>query len=296
MKIIKPVGLTLLNASESENDAAEWDSSVVYPFGVSVIRAGSVYVTSIEGNVGLDPLNEVQELEGARWILKGVTNIRRFLDGRLATKTEGVSPLVLEVRAAEQFNAAALFGIVGTRVTVEVNHGSGWVFARSILSGPEPVGSWFDWLHSTFSRSTRRAVVPEVSGFAGSRLRITIEGPSPSLGLLVVGRRVAVGVTRFVPATKVRRRTFTDIETDKFGVSEATKRVVARNVTYSVVAARDGFSAIERFLDDVDGVQVVSYAHEAAPEFTNFGFILDYEIPAELPEHFVIEFTVQGVS
>lgn len=296
MYIIKPVGFSLQSISETENDAPLWDAGTSYGIGNRVIRDGKLYVSSIADNIGLDPLDEVQELEGVRWIFVSATNIRRFFDQSLSTATEGTSPLVFEVEVEAAFNALAVFGLRCSETVVElVKPGRTEQVAR-ITSGPEPVGTWWDWLHTVFSPVTRRFVVPGIGGLPGDVIRITVIGEAPALGELVIGRSVKIGTTLLKRSTSVRRRTFTSIKTNAFGITTVTKRALARDVTYSVRARRQGFAAVERFLDDVDGVRVAAYGNPDWPLLISYGYVTDYEIPAALPEDFFFEITVQGVS
>jgi hypothetical protein len=111
MNIIKPVEYLLTSVSEAEDDAAVWDAATTYGFGNPVMQNGLVYVSAIDGNIGLDPALEEQDLTGVRWVLRGATNIRKFMDASLSTQTVGDGPLVIEVTASERFTALALFGL-----------------------------------------------------------------------------------------------------------------------------------------------------------------------------------------
>jgi hypothetical protein len=296
MHVIKPVAVALVSSSEPENDAPDWLSATTYDVGSQVIRSGTIYVSTIAGNVGRDPLLEVQELEGVRWLYRSATNARKFLDGSLSTATVGASPLVIEVQASERFNAFALFDLVGAEAVIEVVDGANTREVARIKTGVEPVNNWLSWLYSTFNKTGRRFVIPNVAGYQSSTIRITITGDAPSIGEVVVGRRVEIGKTLMNATTSVRRKAFTSIATNVFGITTVTKRAIARDVTYAVHAKRDGFEPKGRFLDDVDGVKVVTYANLDRDEFINFGFITDYELSGDLPNDFVFEITVQGVS
>lgn len=297
MHVVRPAGLTLVSASEPENDAPAWSGATIYSTGQMVMHNHVVYVSSIDGNQGNDPSQELQQLEGARWIRVGATNIYKFFEGTLSTKTVGTSPLVLEVTPDRAFNCVALLNLDCTRCRIEVITSSVVQFDIELLAGPEPVNNWLDWLNSEFYVGSPRKIVPNVSGGSASTIRITIEGDAPALGELVIGKRVEIGKTRFDSSTSVRRKTFTKIETNAFGVTDVIKRAIARDVSYSVHAKRQGFEARERFLDEVDGVQVVTFAAlDGWEQYINYGFITDYELPAELPDDFLFEVNTQGVS
>ena len=160
MYIIKPVPFSLLSVSEPENDAPVWSIGTTYPLGGTVIRNGAVFVSSIAGNLGLDPDNEPQELVGARWLRKSVTNIRKFFDGKLSTKTVGTSPLVIEVTLNANFNSVALLELTSSETLVEMIFGGVTTVLGTIVSGAEPVNNWWKWLNTTFFSSSHRVVLP----------------------------------------------------------------------------------------------------------------------------------------
>lgn len=296
MKLIKPNVLTLTSASEDEDDHPAWDVATTYSIGDYVIRSGAIYVSSIDNNLAYDPALEVQALEGARWILVSATNIRRFIDGKLGTQTSGTSPLVLEVTVDAFSNAIALFGLDMTETTVEIIVDSEVIQTTSLQTDPEPVSDWWSWYNAVFFNSIRRTVIEGIFAPAGATVKLTIEGSSPAIGMLVVGRQHVIGQTLLSDQTKTRRRTYTEITTDVFGTSEATKRAVARNVTYDVRAAAAAFQSIENVLDIVDGVAVVTYEATLAPALVNFGFILDIELPRSMPVEYIFPVTCQGVT
>ncbi|MDO6589454.1 hypothetical protein DS901_06675 [Loktanella sp. D2R18] len=296
MNIIKPVDYALTSVSEAEDDAAVWDAATTYNFGNPVMQDGLVYVSAIDGNTGLDPSLEEQELTGVRWVLRGATNIRKFMDASLSTQTVGEGPLIIEVTASERFTALALFGLETSETTVEIITGVTTTTAATIVTGAEPANNWWDWLNTVFYASTDRLVLTGLSGFAGSTIRLTINGGSPALGSLVVGRVISIGTSIMDGATKLRRRTFTKIDTNDFGDVTVTRRAIARDVTYAIVADRAGFGAKAQFLDSVDGVRVVTFATDGWEQFINYGFITDWELPANMPNHFMFEITTQGVS
>lgn len=296
MHVIRPVGLSI--ASTTAVDAnATWAPGTTYPLGAKVSRLGSTYISSINGNAGLPPEDEVQELEGARWIYVSATNTQALIDGSPSVHTSGASPLVVEIDVDGPFDSVALFQLDCSSCLIESVDGSGVVTSsETITNGAEPVRDWLAWLNTTFYRNTRRHIV-YVSGFATHKVRLTIDGPAPSIGEVVIGRAKRIGSTQMDRSTRVDRRTFTKIVTNDFGITTVQKRAIARDATYQVHAKRKGFEHIERLLDDLDGIRVVTFAVEDDwPQLINIGFITDYSLPAELPDDFLFSVTTQGVS
>lgn len=297
MFVIKPVSFALSSISELENDAPVWTAGATYNTADEVIRNGNIFVSTQDGNSGNDPDLENQDLTGARWLLRSRTNIRKFYDGGLTTATVGTTPLVIEVIPGQTFDSIALLNLKGTQTTVEVITGGTPTTIGTVTSDVEPVSDWWQWLNTIFAPNRSRVIFTDISGLGGSTVRLTIEGTTPQIGELVIGRVAKIGDTRLDAATKMRRRTFTSINTNDFGETTVTKRAIARDVTYSIVTTRDGFNTKAQFLDSIDGEKVVTYAVETGWEqFTNYGFITDWELPADVPNHFLFEITVQGVS
>ena len=184
----------------------------------------------------------------------------------------------------------------GNAVTVELIRDGAVQETREIRAGAEPVTGWLGWVRTIFFKRVRRHVLRDFAGFAGAHVRITIEGAAPSLGMLAVGRALRIGTTLMNDRTRIAKRTFSEIKTDVFGKSKAVKRATTRDITYSVKASRRTFWANERALDELDGVKVVTWAHDDYPELIGFGFLSLPEVPVELPETYFFELTNEGVE
>lgn len=295
MYIVRSIPLTPTSASEAEDDAPVWDALTEFDLGDFTIESGVLYVSSIDGNLGYPPSDEVQELEGARWIRVGATNVRRFLDGIRSSETTGDSPLVLEVEAGKNFNAICLFGLQALETKIEVISGAQVMDTRWVRSGPVPVDNYWDLRNTEFYPVQRRHVISNIAGFSGATIRLTLTGPNPTLGLLIVGKSVRVGDTRFDARTRIRRKTFTTITNSTFGEAEATKRATAHDTSYLVVIEQAGFHGIDLLLDEIDGTKVVTYATADRPELINYGFVMVPELPVEVPKHYEFELVNQGV-
>ncbi|MBV7408208.1 hypothetical protein [Maritimibacter sp. DP1N21-5] len=294
MYVGKPIALSLVSVSEAEDDAPLFNPATTYALGDFVIDAGVVYVSSIDGNLGFQPSEEVQELEGARWITVGATNIRRFLDGIRSSRTTGDTPLVLEVEAVDGFNSIGLLGLEATRTTVEVISGSTVLETREVLAGPVPVDNYWDLRNTVFNPILRRKVLQGMAGFAGARIRVTLEGPAPALGLLLACRAVKFGDTLFAPTTRIRRKTFATYSTS-FGITKATRRPTAHDTTYTVRCAQAGFHGIDLIMDEIDGLEVLTWATENRPELINYGYLSLDEMPVEIPKDYVFQAVNAGV-
>lgn len=297
MYLLRPISLEFVSATGADADAAAWDSATVYGLGARVSRLGKEYVSTIAGNQSLAPENEVQELEGVRWVLVGSANSVAFLDASPSVSTTGSSPLVLEARATSRFTDITLINLQCSTCLVEVfDSGSALIGSYQFNIGAEPVADWWSWLKTVFQKSARRHII-SLSGGEDAVIRLTITGAQPSLGELFVGRAVKVGKTLFGPQTKAVRRTFTTVETNDFGTTNIKKRAGTRDITYLIHADRENFEVIEQVLDAVDGERVVTFAaRNGWPQLVNVGLLEAFTLPAELPDDFKFELTVKGVQ
>lgn len=297
MYLIRPIDLSFVSASGATADAADWDAPTVYALGARVSRLGKEYVSSISGNQSLPPENEVQEIEGARWILVGSANTMAFLDASPSVSTVGTSPLVLEAQASGRFTDITLINLQCSECLVEViDSGDNLIGSNLFNTGAEPVSDWYAWLKTVFHKAARRHIIP-LSGGQDATIRITITGEQPSLGELFAGRAMKVGNTLFGSQTKAVRRTFTTVDTNDFGTTTIKKRASVRDVTYAIHARRENFETIEQVLDAIDGERVVSFAtRDGWSHLINVGILESFSLPAELPDDLNIELTVKGVQ
>lgn len=296
MRIVQPVDLALVSTNAVDDVTTQWDETVIYGQGALVVEDHVIYASSIEGNEGYRPSQEIQALTGARWVRVGMVNSRRFLDGQRSSRTEGDSPLVVEVEAQNSFNTLGLFSVSGSDVTVQLLTDAGAVLDEwSLLSGPEPVDNHWDLRNLEFHPVARRRVITNVAGYAGARVRVEITGATPQLGLLVAGRAIDVGKTLLGRETTFKRKTFTKIVTNDFGEDEVTKRATAHDVGYQVLISQEKVAVLDRIMDQIDGVRVMTYAREDRPELMNFGFVSMEETPVTLPDNYFIRIVNSGV-
>lgn len=296
MFVTRPIDLTFVSATLAQADAPAWDAATLYGTGDRVSRLGFEYVSVLENNVNIPPEDEMQALDGARWVLDGPVNSRAFLDGSPSRQTLGSDGLTLEVTAGARFDTIALFKVFCGRCTVEVFDSAGALKGtKTFAVGIEPITTWWGWANTVFNEFDLRQIV-KLDGVAGDTIRVTLFGPDPALGELFCGRAIQIGTTRLSAKTKAVGRTFTDITTNAFGTTDIRKRAIVRDVTYHVWTKRTGFAAIRRFLDEVEGIRVVSFAPAVArSELINVGFLEQVNLPIEVPDDFQFELTVKGV-
>lgn len=313
MKIIKPIKLTVSSSNQVIDDVDSsgaqldnWASVTTYSKGDEVIRGTSIFVSTIDSNLGYNPDSEHQELEGARWLFKSATNKTKCIDGILANRTRFKDRVDasdnytrrIDFTADDRFNAVAILGIKTASYYIysQAKDGDSWASRGYIISGARPVRSWVEWMQSEFV-AERHNYTMRFNGAQGDKFRISFHGAeNMSLAEVVAGNEFSVGETLFGSQTRVVKRTLSTIETDAFGVSKAVKRGMAQDVTYRVKIPREGFAFIEAAIDDVDGIPVVTHADEVdSTSLINYGYIKGYEIRYEHPDFFIATITSEGI-
>lgn len=135
-------------------------------------------------------------------------------------------------------------------------------------------------------------------GAPGSTIRLTIKGTSPKIGHIAVGKVITVGETLY-KNTKVSTKNHRPIKLNAFGerVDTITGPIV-RDVTYAIHhSGIESFNSIATSLEyaQANG-PVVTYANNNEEQLLNFGDIMDWSLPRDLPQDYIFQITSQGIS
>ncbi|MDG1315110.1 MAG: hypothetical protein P8P29_06275 [Flavobacteriaceae bacterium] len=298
MKILRPAPLNLAESNVEENDAPLWDNEHSYSYGDEVLRRHKIYVSNTqEENIGIDPLDEDQNLVEARWLFKAPTNRYALLDDLIytQTQTEGQT-IVVELEVTTAFNTIALLNLETSHTTVEIIHGGTSTLVGEIFSGAVPVDNWWDWVNTIFHPLTDRHIFENAIGYAGSIVKLTINGATPKIGHVLIGNSITIGETN-QERTRLKKQTYTDITRSAFGDGVVvTKRATARDITYGVSAKVDGFDAIFKSLDELDGIPVVTFVSSELRLLISYGYITHTDIPFDAQNDFKFTIINRGIT
>ena len=278
-----------------ENEAPVWDVATTFNLNDEVIRDHKVFVSAIDGNLGLDPLNEDQSLVGVRWLLKGHTNAFQFLDGTISNRSVGATSVTITVDNLVGVNALVLFGLTGIDVSIEGETSAGTVIYQHAenISGRE-TNDWYDWFFDPFEEYSDKVVVSDIPAGV-SKLTIIVTGAVVEIGELVVGHTIDIGAALF-DGTEGEAISYTKTEFNAYGVLTNIKRPVRNEMRYSVHVGAGRFRSIKPLMDRMQGDLVAAIGSAARPSTVHLGILGTVKWSEKLPNDYILQFTLRGVS
>ncbi|WP_235530340.1 hypothetical protein, partial [Sphingomonas sp. Leaf62] len=248
LKMVRPLAMTdavLTATSVAENDAPAWVSTTTYTDGAKVRVGHRVFESLAGGNVGNDPTGSV-----GKWIDIGPTNRWAMFDQALGSATTAAAPIVVTL-ATGTANTIALLDVAGTTVHVQAQG-----YDRTLAIGTA-------------------AMV--FSDLPGGSVTVTIAGGgSVSVGTLLVGHTVALGVTEASPTAGITD--YSRKEVDDFGEVTIVQRAWSKRMQAS---ARIRSDAVDTVFDRIAGVRATPtlwIGDEGNEALTIYGFFKEASI------------------
>lgn len=219
-----------------EDDEPGWDESVEYKSGDRVVRSHFIYscLEEPEKTVkGVDPLKSYLG-KGAKWQPVAPTNLYCCLDAQEYTQTvapEGVQEMTLVAPWSRGCSAYALRNIAGHTAHVKmVSNENVWIDKTFSLRGG--CTNWYDFWFKPWEyikNIYQTDVLP-----VGGTLSVTIRGPRPALGTLLVGTQYDFGGKNGYGKTQygasVRLSSYSSKEINELGKPVITSRYATGRV------------------------------------------------------------------
>lgn len=284
-----------ITVNVSEAEAAAWSALTAYMINSEVVHDHKVFVSTTDDNLGIDPSGETQESPAtSRWLLKGATNAWSFLDGVSSNPTEAAGPLEISIDNISGVDTLILFGVYGTSYLVEGFNTSGSKVYESAggLTGRE-VANWWQWFFEPFSEYSDKVTLTDVPA-AVTRIDVTIEGDTVTLGELVLGDFVSIGDAQR-SGTNGQSVTFSRIEFNVFGRLNLVKRPTRIDMKYRIHTARQHFNMIKPILDRSAGSIVAVIGREEDPSTVHFGVLDVVDWDEGIPNSVFYSFTLRGM-
>lgn len=250
LRLLQPFSVTdaVLAASDvAENDAPLWAAGTGYGVGAKVLRQHRVY-EALVANTGNDPV-----ATPAMWLDTGPSNRWAMFDQALGTVTtaQGRIGVRLEIAGIE---GVALLDVAGATVRVQAD---GYDRTQAVTGGAV-----------TFLDLAGRA-----------RVTVTIEGAGAvSVGTLLIGRLVALGVTEASPTAGITD--FSRKVVDDFGEVTIVKRGFAKRMTAKALIRTDALDQVANRIAAVRAVPALWIGQDGLDSLTVYGFFKDFGIEA----------------
>ncbi len=295
MQAIIPQPLSILNEPVPENEAPLWDENTEYQEGAKVIDKHYVYLALTESQ-DKEPSGNC-DMEGAPWRTVSITNQYACLDIYRATQTvamEGQTEVAITVPFVRPATGVGLLNIKATSLRVTLKDGDGEIAwdseEKSLLRDSE---SWWDYYFGKRREETDLVLagIPPITG----ELTITLTGPRPAIGSIIVGERVILGQTQYGA-----RSGFIDYSvsgTDAFGNEVWVKRRNARRGTFPVFLDPKDMDHVQARLSELSGNPALWIGDDGTGFqcMIIFGFLKEYEAGLDTWGRATATFDVRGI-
>lgn len=269
LQLLQPVIVNdarLLASSVAEADAPEWSAAVAYPSGVRVIKAAvhRIYESVAAVSAGDDPA-----AASGKWLDVGPTNRWAMFDQALGsvTSAEGAIVVTLDVGAID---SVALLDVSADTVRVQAPG-----YDRTTAAGA--------------------GTIPflDLQGNAG-QVTVTIAGGGTvSVGTLLAGHRVSLGLTEASPSAGITD--YSRKVVDDFGAVTIVQRSWAKKMAAKALIRTDAIDAVASRIAAVRAVPSLWIGQAGLDSLTVYGFFKDFSI--EVGETFSkLSLSIEGLS
>jgi len=232
VRALIPQDLDILHCSVPEENLPAWNAGTTYAAKDQVIRNHYIFEALGETR-GEDPWDN-HGFMNAPWRSLGPTAPYQCLDDKLHTQTEapeGQTQLTVTVPYARPSTGFGVLNMTAASSAVatlrDVDGKIMWQRERSLIEGTYGCYRYF---FDPF-RCVRDAVEVGLPGYSGT-LTVTLYGPRPALGMIVVGEAVQLGVTRFGPSFGFKD--YSVSSADEYGNLTYLERKKAKIGTFTV--------------------------------------------------------------
>lgn len=296
MKIIQRYAIPIadITSSVAADTTPAWAVGTTYVQGAEVLRGNRVFVSAAAGNVGIDPLTVNQALVSSPWIFKAWENRYRCFDGTIASRTVAAGPVTIELDDVQGQDALLLFGLAGSKLTVEGrSSGDTVVYEREFNLSAREVDDWYEWFFLEFGESISRLALTDIPANV-VRLVLTFEGDEVEIGEVLLGRVRQIGRTLY-EGTTGRVQSLTRIDFNAYGEAEVIPGPTRMETNYRVHITKPRMQQVYDLLARLSGQLVGAIGSETRQTTIQLGFLSIDEIPEDLPDDYIATFTLRGV-
>lgn len=243
MRMIERADITpgmMAYSNVPENDAPDWSATTTYQQGDRVIYEHRVYESVQGANAGHTP-GAPDSLTW--WLDTGATNRWRAFDGTLSPSTTMPDEVVYRITMTGRMDAVAVFGLIGSSISVVVKDGSGAIVSQSDrpLMTTRTITGWWDYFFAPFSVNPS-VVFWDLPLFTGYSVEITILGATASVAEIIIGKTIYLGET--LTETTMGFRDFSIKERDAWGGWSVVQRGYSRAIDFRFSLPQEDVSRV----------------------------------------------------
>jgi hypothetical protein len=299
MNFITPTKITdaiLSSHSVPETDFAAWSASTAYTVGQKCILVSthSIYQRLVAGTTPTSP-----DVDTVNWIRVGPTSRWAMFDssvGTLTTVTGAGAVSISFTLAPGVISSLALLDVDASSVTITQTDGGSTIYTKTVdlLTGVDPVTSWYDYVYQDIIRATA-VVVNDLVPSSTATVTVTISGTtSVSCGTCVVGKSTELGGAKF--GASIGIVDYSVKNTDAYGVITVVQRNFSKRLNTQVVMPSGLVNEAARRLAKIRATPVVWVGVDGYDATVIYGFWKDWSIELAYPTQSYCSLTIEGLT
>ena len=297
MQIIRPFDLNYADFTTTvpETEAFAWASGTTYPAGAEVIREHQVFVSTVAGNQGNDPLLENQNFTDAKWIRKSATNAYKFIDKTIGSKTVSSSTVTITVSNVAGMRALMLVGMRASTVRVQSrNSGAATVKDETVSLSGRNVSTFYQWFTEPLGEAATKIYLRDFPSDTDN-IELTFVGSVIEIGELVIGDILYVGKAMH-EGTEGEVKSFTRWEFNAYGELTRIPGPTRTIMRYQSHIPRSAFSNLKDQMDRLAGSIVGAVGSPDRQSTIQVGILGTLRWSEDLPNDYLANFVLDGVT
>lgn len=298
MKVIRPVQITpdkILSSTATEIYSA-WSLSTLYNKGDKVVYGNKIYESLIDSNTNKQP-----DTSPTDWLDLGANNKTAMFDIQVNTQTTATTSLTVVFQPGSSFNTVAFLNLVGNSISISVKDSpSGSVIYTetvNLSNSSLNVVDWYTYFFEGFDILSE-TVFQGIPPYRNAVIEMTISagtGAMVAVGACVVGTIVELGGTQY--GLNYGIRDYSIKSTDEFGNTRFIQRAFSKRMSPTLMVDNERLNLVGKILENLRAVPTVYIAVDN-PKYNGtlvFGFLKDWNIEINYPNHSMISMEVDGL-
>jgi hypothetical protein len=286
--------IQMIYSNVPENDYEIYSPSTSYPANAIVMWPyyHSNFMSLVDNNLGNGLLDKT------KWLYIGRNNRWRVHDESIGNSTTNPLSIRNIYKFAGALDFISLLGVTATAVSVKVyNSLDQLAYSKTkTLNLVSNGASWNDFYYSTLSQLSADLLFDDLPFLINPVVDIEITAPSESVkcGEIIFGTQLKFGETQY--GAKLGITDYSQKTQDQFGNYSVTPRGFRRTGDFNVMIANSNIDYFINLLARYRAQAVLCVGSNSYTSSMIYGFIKEWGITIQYPQHSLFNITVEGLT
>ncbi len=252
----------------------------------------AVYERAVAGS-GITPPQDSLTGTNPTWLYVGPTNRWAMFDEEISTATVGATALTVVFQPGA-CSGLALFGLVGSSVTVSMTHSGTTVYTVTKPLQEVIASNWYEYLFGV-PQQVQTVTLTDLPVYRTGIITVSVTGSSPSCGACVFGIAYGIGGTK--RGANFGIKSYSKIITDTWGKTTFFKRKRARPMSLILRVDNRELTKIAQLLDGLESTICVWIGSDTDGELdvlTVLGWFEDFSVAIPYKTYSDMTLKIQG--